>query len=367
VSLKSGDERDGVDIQVQAVKAVRVSGTLVGNDGSYTSVRLVPAAADDFAETLDTGATVTDVSGGFTFPAVPPGEYLLKVVRLPRPDAPSEPGTHITIDPEIGAAVVSGNVPTTSEPPAPSPIPPDATLCAQVPLSVGARAIDNLVVALVPGPRVVGRVEFDGTIDKPAGPTLTGMRIFLDPADGSRLPDRTLALFTGHPDENGEFSTYGVPPGRYVVGVGGPPAGWFLKSVTYQGRDISDLPIDLSADATGVVITYTDRPSTIAGAVTGPHGPDGDAVVIVYPVDRDAWGMAGRVPRRMRTARVKPTGEYTVAALPPGDYYVVAVKEDALGEWQDPALLMALTRVAQQVQVTDGERKAVNLSSAEIR
>ena len=119
--------------------------------------------------------------------------------------------------------------------------------------------------------------------------------------------------------------------------------------------------------APDVVIMYTDRPSTIAGSVVGPHGPDADSVVLVYPMDQDAWAMSGSVPRRMRTARVKPSGDYTVAGLPPGDYYVVAVREDALSDWMDPALLQALTRVAQQVRVIEGERKAVNMSAAEIR
>ena len=370
VTLTSGDERGGVDIQAHAVHAVRVAGTLIAGSSppSFTVVRLVPAAADALVEPRNAAATVTDASGGFTFPAVPPGDYILEVVQPPRPDAPAEQGTRVTISPGTGAAAVSGAVSTSSDVPAPSPIPPDATLCAQIPVSVGESAIDNLVVPLGPGPRLTGRVEFDGVLDKPTGATLAGIRVFLDPADGSRLPDRTLALFTGHPDENGEFATYGVPPGRYVVGVGGPPPGWFLESVTYKGRDISDTPIELGTkDATGVVITYTDRPSTIAGSVVGPHGPDADSVVLVYPMDQDAWAMSGSVPRRMRTARVKPSGDYTVAGLPPGDYYVVAVREDALSDWMDPALLQALTRVAQQVRVIEGERKAVNMSASEIR
>jgi len=368
VSLKSGDERGGVDIQEHAVRAVRVTGALVGGTTSYTSVRLMPAAADDLVEPLAAAATVTDAFGAFAFPAVPPGDYVLRVVRLPRPDAPPEQGTRVTIVAGSGAATISGNVPTSSEPPAPAPIPSDATLCALVPISVGPHAIDNLVVPLIAGPRVTGRVEFDGTIDRPSGATLAGMRIFLDPADGSRQPDRTLALQTGHPDENGEFATYGVPPGRYVVGVGGPPAGWFLKSVMFQGRDVSDAAIDLGTkDATGVVITYTDRPSAIAGVVTDRRGPDADEVVLVYPIDQESWSLSGSVPRRMRTARARPSGEYAVTALPPGDYYLVAVKEDAIGDWQDPGLLQALSRVAQQVRVTEGERKAVNLSSVEVR
>jgi len=368
VSLKSGDERGGVDIQEHAVRAVRVAGTLVGGTASYTSVRLMPTAADDLVDPKAAAATVTDAFGAFTFPAVPPGDYLLRVVRLPQPDAPPEQGTRVTIAPGSGTATVSGNVPTSSDPPAPTPIPSDATLCALVPISVGPRPIDSLIVPLLPGPRVTGHVEFEGTIDKPSGAALAGMRIVLDPADGSRQPDHTLALQTGHPDESGEFATYGVPPGRYVVGVGGPPPGWFLKSVMYQGRDISDAAIELGTkDASGVVITYTDRPSTIAGVVLERRGPDPDAVVLVYPIDQESSSLSGSVPRRMRTARARPTGEYAVAALPPGDYYVVAVKEDAIGDWQDPALLQALARVAQQVRVVEGERKAVNLSSVEIR
>ncbi|HEX6464065.1 MAG TPA: carboxypeptidase-like regulatory domain-containing protein, partial [Vicinamibacterales bacterium] len=366
----SGDEHGGVDIQMHAVRAVRVTGTLVTGDSppSFTSVALVPAVEDELVEPLRAAATVSDASGGFSFPAVPPGDYVLRVVRLPPPDAPSEQGTRVTVAPGSGAVTISGAVPTSSEPPAPSAIPADATLCAEVPLSVTDRPIDNLVVPLVPGPRITGRVEFEGTLDPPTGAALAGMRIFLDPADGSRLSDRTLALYTGHPNENGDFATFGVPPGRYVVGLGGPPAGWFLKSVIYQGRDISDAPIELGTkDATGVLITYTDRPSMITGNVTGPRGPDADAVVLVYPIDQDAWAMSGSVPRRMRTARVRPSGDYAVPGLPPGEYYVVAVAEDTLSDWQDPALLQALTRIAQQVQVIDGERKAVNLSAAEIR
>lgn len=368
VSLKSGDERAGVDLQEHAVRAVRVAGTLVGGTPAYTSVRLMPAAAEDLVEPRAAAATVTDAFGGFVFPAVPPGDYVLKVVRLPRLDAPPEQGTRVTIVPGSGAATISGNVPTSSEPPGPAPIPSDATLCAIVPISVGAHAIENLIIPLVAGPRVTGRVEFEGMIDRPSGSTLAGIRIFLDPADGSRQPDKTLALQTGHPDENGEFATYGVPPGRYIVAVGGPPPGWFLKSMMYEGRDVSDAAIELGTkDATGVVITYTDRPSTIAGVVTAPRGPDPDAVVLVYPIDQESWSLSGSVPRRMRTARAKPSGEFAVTALPPGDYYVVAVKEDTIGDWQDPALLQALSRVAQQVRVTEGERKAVNLSSVEIR
>jgi hypothetical protein len=38
-----------------------------------------------------------------------------------------------------------------------------------------------------------------------------------------------------------------------------------------------------------------------------------------------------------------------------------------VGEWQDPALLRALTRVAQTIRLVDGEQKTVNLRAASIK
>jgi hypothetical protein len=69
----------------------------------------------------------------------------------------------------------------------------------------------------------------------------------------------------------------------------------------------------------------------------------------------------------MRTARAAKDGTYSLTALAPGEYYVVAVQEDLVGEWQDPALLQALTRVARQIRLVDGERKLQDFTSAQIR
>jgi len=370
VTLKSGDDRSGIDVQVQAVRGARVSGTIVeaGGPASTIGVRLVPAGNDLLVEQVETAATVTDTAGGFTFPAVPPGDYALRVLRLPRPRIGADDGPRILVSPSLGTVTMSGGVQTSNAPPPPPPIPADATLYAQVPLSIAGRDISDLVIPLTPAPRVSGRLEFEGTSEKPAASSLSGLRILLDPADGSRLADRTLTLQTGHPDEKGEFATYGVPPGKYVVGIGGAPAGWTLKGVFYQGHDLADTVIDLgSKDVTGVVITFTDRPSTLVGIVQGSHGPDPDSVVLAFPTDQDAWAMSGSVPRRLRTARADANGAYSLAGLPPGEYYVIAVKEDTIGDWQDPALLQALTRYAQQIRLGEGDRRTVGLTAAEIR
>ena len=367
IAIRSGEERTGLDLQVRPVRGVRVAGTLMGPEGPVdtTAVRLVPATNDDALDPLNIAATITDSSGAFVFPAVPAGSYVLRVVRLPRAPINVEEMTRVRVSPD-GPMTISG--PPAAPPAAPPPIPRDATLVAQLPLGVGDRDVTDLIVPLAAGPRVSGRIEFEGTIERPSIPSIAGMRITLDPADGSNPSDATLALQTGRPEENGEFRTYGVPPDRYILRVSRLPAGWFLKSALFQNRDIADMPLELGTkDVSGVVITFTDRPSGISGTVRGAGGPDPAAIVLVYPVDSAAWSSSGALSRRLRTTRAGSDGSYSLQGIPAGEYYLVAVQEDQVAEWQDPALLRALSGLAMTIRLVEGERKSQNLTSATIR
>ena len=366
ITVRSGEERGAIDLQIRPVRGVRVSGTLLGPEGpsATTGAILVPAVGDDTLQPIDVATTMSDWSGGFAFAAVPPGQYILRVVRVPRPP--------VNLDEARISVVPSGTMTISSNPSAPATTPPaipaDATLVAQVPLNVGDHDVADLLVPLTPGPRVTGRLEFEGTTERPSTSSIARMHLTLDPADGSRAADFTLATQTGRPDESGQFKTYGVPPGRYILRVSQLPTGWFLKSALYQNRDIAEVPLDLeSKDANGVVLTFTDRPASLSGTVRGAAGTDPTAVVLVYPVDSAAWSSSGALSRRMRTARAATDGTYSVEGLPAGEYYVVAVQEDAVGDWQDPALLRALSRVAQTVRLLDGEQKTQNLAAAVLR
>jgi hypothetical protein len=285
------------------------------------------------------------------------------VLRLPRPPVDVEGTPRITVTPGGGTMTIASN-PNAGPPPKP-PVPADATLVAQLTLAVGDAPIENLAVTLTPGPRVMGRMEFVGTIDKPPAEAVSGMRITLAPVDGGPLFAPSMAIEAGHADASGEFRTYGFPPGRYVLQVSPVSAGWFLESAAYEGRDITDVPVDLqNKDVTGVVVTFTDRPSALIGTVTGAQGADTSAIVVAYPTDDSMWPTT---PRRMRSVRVGRDGSYTIQALPPGEYFVVAVQEDLVGEWRDPELLRALARIARTVRLAEGERKEVDLRAASLK
>jgi hypothetical protein len=366
VSVRSGEERGPIDMQMLPTRSARVSGTVITPDGPavHVGVRLVPAGADESIEPLDTAATITGAGGRFAFAAVPSGQYVLKVLRLPPEPEDAPHTTHVFVSPSGGVTVASE---VGSAAPPPVPIPADATLYAHVPIAVGSDEISGLVVALAAAPRVSGRIEFEGTGDKPAGSALTNIRINLDPADGTKIPNRTIAFEAGHPDEDGRFRTFGVPPGKYVLRAN-PPSGWFFKGAYLGGADLSDLPFEISGkDLAGVVITFTDRPATLTGVVRSGQSPDPDAVVVAFPVDSAAWQSRGAYPRRMRIGRTERDGSYTITPLLPGEYHVVAIHEEMAADLEDPSLLEALARVSRQVRLLDGERRTEDLSAAVIK
>jgi hypothetical protein len=366
IAIRSGEERGPIAMQMLPVRSSRVSGVVMTADGPAADVgiRLVPAGPDDAVEPIDVATTMTGVGGTFTFAAVPAGQYVLKVLRFP-PEPVDPDDLHPMVSP--GGGVTLGTGVSSHAPAPPPPIPADATLYAHVPIAVGGDELSGLVVSLAQAPRVSGRVEFEGTGDKPGGAALTNIRINLEPADGSRLPNRTIGFETGHPDEDGRFRTLGVPPGKYVLRAN-PPSGWFLKGAFVAGTDISDVPVEISGkDLAGVVITFTDRPAALTGIVRAGQTPDADAVVVAFPVDSSAWQSRGTYPRRIRIGRTERDGSYTINNLLPGEYHVVAIHEDATPDLEDPSLLEALARVARQVRLLDGERRTENLATAVVR
>ena len=365
ITVASGQQRDGIDFTLQPVKTVQVSGTLFGPDGpmAHSAVRLV---SEDSIADLDTSATITGEGGEFTLLGVPPGAYTLNVLRAPRPIAPVSNAATTVTQIQVGSSTIMSSM---SGPAGgatgPSPVSDDPTLFADVPVSVGNRDVSDLVVTVQRGARLTGRIEFDGTRERPDATALTRVFITLDRVDAV-APQVGLGYgsLPGHADDTGAFKTYGVPSGRYVVRVAAPLPGWTLKSVTAEGRDISETPLDLrTADVNNVVITFTDRPTQLTGVAHGEDGsPDSDALVVVFPADQNAWSDYGPNPRRIRSTHAARNGAYRFMGLPPGDYYVAAIHEDATA-WQDPRVLETLARGASQIRLADGETQSQDVKT----
>jgi hypothetical protein len=376
VKLASGDERSGADLQLKLVPGVRVSGMVTGPDGPVknTGVKLYAVgveALNGVFQNLESSSTVTDGSGAFTFLGVTPGQYTLKVIRVPRPIQPASAPSNMTSIEVSGPGGqmmmgVSMSGPGSVGPPL--PLPPDPTLWASTSVNVADRDLDGIAVALRAGIRVSGRLQFEGT-KTPPGPdqlqratvmltSSTETRVFGAVAPGSRV------------ESDGRFHTQGFTPGRYQItasipAAGASSAGWTLKSAMLEGRNLTDDPLALeSDDVSGVVITFTDQTTQLVGSVVNSRGqPDKTAEVIVFPADSQSWRQGVTNARRIRTARASSAGNYELSNLPPGEYFAIAVSDDASGDTQDPKYLESLIGGTTRVTLADGEKKVQNLVS----
>jgi hypothetical protein len=342
-TLRAGEERIGLDMQLRAVSPVRVSGRLTGIDGPVqpATIRLVPEFAADFA--LDAGASIetttrTDEQGNFTFPGTSAGNYEIKVETLVTPPLPSS---------SFGLQ------------------PPAKLFWASHPIAVGATDVANIEVAVRPGVRVSGRLEFVGGTAAPVAAQTARGSVWLHPATNGTLESARMAGRASI-DASGRFATAPVVGGKYVLRVDNIGR-WTMASAVFQGRDVADSPIDLTAgNVTDIVVTMTDRQTTLSGPVVDVRGaPDPDACVLIFPTDPSLWVDGGAQARRFQIARTDTRGMFTIDGAPMGEYFVVAVSAATAGDWRDPRVLDLLARSATRVRLADGERRTVNLKTAQ--
>ena len=348
LTIKPGEERAGVDFTIKAVRTVAVSGTLVDANGpaASTAVTLIPAEAGDLVSPIETANAATDATGHFEFSRVPPGQYSLRAVKNPPGALGGDTQTF-----QVGNATMVVRTITRSSGDSVPPLPTDPTMWIDAPVTVGTSDVTNLALALRPGIRVSGHVEFSGSATRPTPDQYPTIGVTLVPADGK--PGAAPAR--GRVEPSGTFTTMGVPAGKYVLRVE-PPSGWVLRGATLGGRDISDAAAELrEADLDSVTITFTDKQTSVTGVVTTSSGnPDGKATVILFSQDSRLWADSGPSPRRLKNTRARGDGTYSIS-VPAGDYYVVAVSDTGSFEWNDPQFLAAMAPSATRITVNEGD------------
>jgi hypothetical protein len=340
ITVGPGEDHANVDVTMRLATTVRVMGSVFGPDGSGggLGLRLVSSESRDSVlnGTYPTANTISEASGVFTFLGVPSGQYELQVTRIPRPD------------------IING------APAAPTAVP---TLWARVPVSVGTTDVAGLSVALRTGLRVGGRVEFDGSSPHPAPERLATVSVILQDIDGlgqGIMPARLGA--------DGQFTTPGVIPGRYLAVIGGNSGGgWTLKSLTANGHDLSAAPQMLESDVTNAVLTLTDHPNRLDGSVEVLPPTDVPPAVVFFPANYGPWLAGGTAGRLSRFIRIDSSGRFTSTGLPAGDYCIAAIPGDLANDWQDPKILEAIARGATRLSISDDEHKSVDLKPLTIR
>ena len=228
---------------------------------------------------------------------------------------------------------------------------------ARMPITMTGQDVARLIVTTSKGAALRGRLTFD-TGAPPANMRPDAVQLTISyPSFGSGLsgPRRWNADWTF------EMSGLLGAGGLIRLGAAAAPAGWFLKAVMLDGRDVTDTPLDFTSDKEikDVQVILTQKQSELSG---GAVDADGAAVseyaAVIFPEDRQRW-----TPRSRFIAAGLPDqqGRFKIGGLPPGDYLVAAVEYLESGTERDPELLARLADQAAKVTLREGEAKAVSL------
>jgi protocatechuate 3,4-dioxygenase beta subunit len=328
-----GQTIGGIDITLMPARLATISGIAIDSQGRPLTgggVSAIVRGAGSPALGLLNGPVRPD--GTFSLPNVPPGEYIVRVAA-PRP-------------PQAG----------------PSTGPPEFSIAF---VTINGEDLSGLTLAPIPPVTVSGRVVFD---DPGAAQSMkpSNIRIL---TQSLGLDDGMLGLGTsGPPPPLADDFTFEVktPPGRLGLRTAvplGPNAtnGWQLKAIHVDGVDVTDTGIDVGTQGVrDVEIEMTNRVQQISGTVTDAAGaPVKDYTVALFSQNRAHW--TEPMARHFAVGRPIDGGGFKVATLPPDEYYAIALAQLDITDWQDPATLENLSRLATAFALTPGDTRTLEL------
>lgn len=320
VTLAVSQENTSVMFGLIATRLVRVSGQIITSNGSPATngnVMLAPVSSSGgramIAQQGGAGNRI-DRNGTFRLPNVAPGRYQV----LAR------------------AGGREGEL-------------------ARMDLVVGAEDVEGLTLVTAPGTVLSGTVVSDTgepfdfrpqqlqVSARLATPETQGMG-----PGGSRVGDDWSFVLRNIADS--------------VVIRTSAPQGWTLKSVWFDGQEVTDTALEFppGQSVSGLQIVMTRKIANVSGAVTDARGnPALDATVVVFPANDKLWTYQSRF---IRAARPDQEGKYRFPALPsPEQYLVVAVQGLEDGQAGDPDFLASVRDAATKFELGEGETKAVDV------
>ncbi len=352
VSLRSGEERGGVDFALQPVPTARINGVVTGASGSMAGlpVRLVSASGrlggDPAALDVATGQTQAD--GRFALLAVPPGDYRVIVRREPPANLPADLPDELASNPLIQMGLNmqrgAGRVPLFGE--------------ATITLRAGESA--DLAIAVSEGVALSGQVVFqDG--QAPVGRDVARTTVVLRPLDASLMSARTIRSAA-----DGKLSATGLLPGRYGVSATlmaqGTP--WIVRSITANGRETTTAALVIAdKPVTDLSVVLTRQVGTIRGTVRRDSTPGREArggtapalTAVALPSNFGDWQDFELLIDRFYFGGVSQDNTFRLGPMLPGEYLVAVVDESQLDPGQGLALVRALATQATRMTVSPGD------------
>jgi len=302
IFVAPGGEVTGLEIKLLAVPVWHVSGVILGTDG-----KPVHAAEVRLSRTLgqrsNLQSATTDEDGKFAIAAAD------------------------------GTYRVSGQA--TDE---------EATMHAESEVLVSGKDVSDVALRLTAPLKIHGTL----TYDPPRPPdTKTSASILLT---GGGNPG-VVAMWNAKVDGD-TFTLPGIYPGTYTLLASEPEPPYYLASVHVSGQDGMAGPVYLGSANDQAEIVFRAGGGAVSGNVEDCQG----GMVEVIPVQENLRGMLRKFDR------CDALGHFTIRAVRPGDYYVLAVAPIQ----NIPVALATLLPQATKVTVREGETTRADLKVVKV-
>jgi hypothetical protein len=354
--VEAGQEKDGVDITIVERELHTLSGSVrarTGNKpvaGARVNISLKDATPALPGYPLSLPDATTDEHGRWLLKEIPDGDYVIAIEPNADMDsaellAPAQPPARAPARPHDDEIDVEDDVAYR------------APLRRYTPkrqeLKVAGQDVDNFDIVLGDGAFVTGAISIEGGKTPPEYASVTAFRVGEDAGadEGSYW--------------QGQFAVGGLSAGRYYLAVtaNGDEGEYYVKSITYNGTDLTREPLRVEDGATlrGVRVVLAAGMATLKGSVvtaTAERAPAGEAHIALVAADAAKW----RLPGSQRHDFASPSGKFQIE-LPPGDYLVFALppgKPDSLTEDE----IKSHAPRARRVSLKPGQTASVELTAA---
>lgn len=327
ITIKAGQEMTGANFALIVARMARIRGRALNSRGEPVAramMMLTPADPSMGMTFMMNGNAMVAPDGSFQFTNVAPGRYNINVRPMGMPGPTDE--------------------------------------IAVMPITVGNEDIDNVLVTTALGATAKGViVTDDGSV-----PTFRAdqVQIFAQPAE------MTMNFMGGGPtrvNDDFTFELTSLFDRRLLRANVGGTTGWYVKSVLFDGHDVTDSGVDFAPGRSyeGLQIVFTQKTTDLSGLVTDDRNrPVLDASVVIFPADREKWTFQSRY---VRTLRPDTNGRFTTKALPPlDDYLIIVVQNLESGQSSDPEFLARAREEAKSFSLTEGETKTVDVKLSKL-
>ena len=212
---------------------------------------------------------------------------------------------------------------------------------------------------LGPNAPLSGRVRLTGSLsDLPAG-ELQRLRIRLRAVEGPEFIGFRRG-FSTTADADGLFSFPSITARSYYLEIERAPAGAYLASATYDGRDVLANALAFDGTPDGRFELVVAGPGAIVGGAVenADGGPVMYSRVVLVPA---LPGRRGN-PALFRSAVTDQNGRFSIQGVPPGEYRALAWEFIEPGAWLNTDFIARFESRSEIVDATAGLASTVDLT-----